>query len=264
MICGLLIFQTPVLDRPLASISPWLDMLTRTRASVVADLEAQSHRRFIKTHTPLDGLPWDDRVTYICIGRDPRDVALSWDHHTTNENKAALLAARRDAVGLDDIKEVLARPTPPFKGSLLERFWAWVDDAAPPAVEGVSLRRTLYHLSSFWAVKDRPNVVLVRYEDLETDLEGQMRSLADRLGIPVPTGRWPDLVKAATFECMRERADQLVPLSTHGLWKSNRQFFHRGTSGQWRQLLDSEGLKRYQSRVAELADPSLAKSVHSE
>lgn len=35
----------------------------------------------IKTHTALDGLPWDDRVTYVCVGRDPRDVALSWDNH---------------------------------------------------------------------------------------------------------------------------------------------------------------------------------------
>ena len=57
MICALLIFRTPAFDRPLDLISPWLEMLTRPRADVVADLEAQSHRRFIKSHTPLDGLP---------------------------------------------------------------------------------------------------------------------------------------------------------------------------------------------------------------
>src|SRR3978361_1538969 len=60
MICALLVFQTPDFDRPLAEISPWLDMLTADHREVVARLQAQPHRRFIKTHTPLDGLPVDD------------------------------------------------------------------------------------------------------------------------------------------------------------------------------------------------------------
>ena len=63
-ICALLIFQTPDLEKPLTSISPWMDMLTRPLADVRADLAAQRHRRFIKTHTPFDGLPFDERVTY--------------------------------------------------------------------------------------------------------------------------------------------------------------------------------------------------------
>src|SRR5687768_11314107 len=57
MICALLIFRTPDLPAPLAKISPWLDMQLTDRDETVAALEAQTHRRFIKTHTPLDGLP---------------------------------------------------------------------------------------------------------------------------------------------------------------------------------------------------------------
>lgn len=52
MICALLIFQSPDLPRPLDQLSPWLDQLLRPLDSVVADLEAQTHRRFIKSHTP--------------------------------------------------------------------------------------------------------------------------------------------------------------------------------------------------------------------
>jgi hypothetical protein len=63
-ICALLVFRTPDLDRPLTSISPWLDMLLSSRADVFAALAEQKHRRFIKTHTPFDGLPFDERVTY--------------------------------------------------------------------------------------------------------------------------------------------------------------------------------------------------------
>ncbi len=108
MICALLIFQTPDLDQPLSMISPWLDMLTRAHDDVVADLDAQTHRRFIKTHTPLDGLPYDPRITYLCVGRDPRDVALSMDNHWDNMATEKFIAARERAVGLEDVAEQLA------------------------------------------------------------------------------------------------------------------------------------------------------------
>jgi len=91
MICALLILQEPELPLPLDTLSPWIDMVTRARTDVFADLEAQTHRRFIKTHTPLDGIPNDPTVTYICVGRDPRDVALSMDHHIDNTDIGAFL-----------------------------------------------------------------------------------------------------------------------------------------------------------------------------
>src|SRR5206468_2547901 len=92
MLVAMLVFDATEFDRPLALISPWLDMSTRPLDSVLADLDAQTHRRFIKTHTPLDGLPWDERVTYVCVGRDPRDAGLSMDHHMSNMNFDVLLA----------------------------------------------------------------------------------------------------------------------------------------------------------------------------
>ena len=69
MICALLVFQTSDLPAPLADLSPWLDWLGEPRAEVYARLAAQEHRRFIKTHTPLDGIPLDSRATYIVVGR---------------------------------------------------------------------------------------------------------------------------------------------------------------------------------------------------
>src|SRR6516162_11469844 len=57
MICALLIFQTPDLPAPLAELSPWMDWLIAPQEEVYARLDAQDHRRVIKTHTPLDGIP---------------------------------------------------------------------------------------------------------------------------------------------------------------------------------------------------------------
>ncbi len=81
---SLLVFDGPDLPGPMSTVSPWLDRTILPIEEVVATLDAQDHRRFIKTHTPLDGLVLDDRVTYIGVGRDPRDAAMSelfqWDN----------------------------------------------------------------------------------------------------------------------------------------------------------------------------------------
>ena len=75
MICALLVLQRPDLPAPLWQMSPWLDWLGEPIDDVCAQLEAQQHRRFIKTHTPLDGIPIDSRATYIVVGRHPLDMA---------------------------------------------------------------------------------------------------------------------------------------------------------------------------------------------
>src|SRR5262249_40689536 len=84
MLCALLIFDGPEFPAAMAAMSPWLDMCNRSLADVRAALAAQPHRRFIKTHTPLDGIPLRPEVTYVVVGRDPRDVAVSYEHHADN------------------------------------------------------------------------------------------------------------------------------------------------------------------------------------
>ena len=263
MICALLVLQRPELDRPLSTLSPWLDMRTRARRDVVADLEAQGHRRFIKTHTPLDGLPLDPSVTYICVGRDPRDVAISMEGHRDNMDIEAFRAAIREAAAIDGIDVEVGSPVPPRPDGERERFWHWVDDDTPPALSGTSLRRTLHHFQGFWDVRDQPNVVLLHYDDLKSDLEAQMRGLAGRLGIEVADDRWASLVAAADFDAMRSRAGRLAPRSGDtSLWRDEGRFFRRGSSGQWRSLLDADDLRRYERRVAALVAPDVAAWAH--
>ena len=252
MVVALLVFQDPTLPRPLAELSPWLDMLTEPRDRIVSLLDDQDHRRFIKSHTPLDGLPWDDRVTYVCVGRDPRDAGFSWDNHMLNIDLQQLITLRAAAVGLDDLTADDVPPPPPE--TEIERFWLWVEEASPPSAVVSSLASTMHHLRTFWEARDRENVVLVHYSDLMSDLEGEMRRLAQRLGIEVPEERWPALVDAATLDQMRARADVVAPNSTHQLWQDNKRFFHHG-GNRWRARLDDDDLSRYDARLRELGVP---------
>ncbi|MFN2377919.1 MAG: sulfotransferase domain-containing protein [Candidatus Binatia bacterium] len=262
-ICALLVFGTPELDRPLTSVSPWIDMLTLPKADVFAGLAAQTHRRFIKTHTPFDGLPWDERVTYLCVGRDPRDVALSWDNHMANTDTLALFSAREAAVGNEDIAEMIENGPPPLPESAAGRFWHFVENATPAHDTPCSLLGVLHHLSSFWTVRERPNVVMLHYDQLQADLEGSMRRLAARLGITIPEEAWPGLVQAATFAEMKRNADKMAPAVTEKVWIDPGQFFHRGTSGQWQGLFGEGDVERYNARIRELVDdPRLAAWAH--
>jgi aryl sulfotransferase len=64
-------------------VSPWFDLHPQSLAVVIEKLEAQQHRRCIKSHLPLDGLLYFPQVKYVVVGRDARDVFMSmWNHHS--------------------------------------------------------------------------------------------------------------------------------------------------------------------------------------
>lgn len=261
MICALLIFQTPELPAPLTTLSPWVDLQTAPLDEVLAGLEAQTHRRFIKGHLPLDGLPFHPEVAYITVGRDPRDVALSWDNHMLNMNFEVFMSHRGASVGLDDLGELMADMEAPAE-SPVGRFRQWMEATPPIETMSTTLQGVLHHQRTFWDRREEPNVLLFHYADLSADLEGQMRLVASELGIDVPEDIWPTLVPAATFGEMKQRAAELAPETDIGLWQDVDRFFNRGTSGGWHDVLTDADLTRYQERVASMADDDLAAWLH--
>ncbi len=254
MICALLIFQTADLPAPVSELSLWLDWLIRPEAEVYGRLAVQQHRRFIKTHTPLDGLPIDGRVTYIVVARHPLDMAVSLYFQGANLDRARL--SNLIAPGEPVRAERVARP-------LHDWLVSWIEDDVEPQEELDSLPGVMWHYCDAWVRRKEVNVVLVHYDDLSGDLGGEMRRLARRLGIAVPADRWAELVKAATFEEMRARPDQTVPTPS-GILKDPKAFFRRGTSGAGREVLSKDELRRYDARTAELAPPELLAWLHRE
>jgi len=259
MICALLVFQDPDLPEPLTELSPWVDVETRSVDKVHAQLAAQTHRRFMKTHSPFDCIPDDPRVTYICVGRDPRDVAVSWDNHWNNINLDSVLTLRLTEGSTEGLAELMGDGPPPPIEDPVERFWLWVDTDEPVPS---SLRDTMQHLQTFWDRRNDDNIVLLHYADLKADLEGQMHELAARLHIDVAEEKWPALVEAARFANMKAKADTLAPQVTDNFWKGTDDFFKSGTSGQWRSFFTDADQARYEKRLATLASPDLIEWVH--
>src|SRR5690606_19448202 len=73
-------------DLHVAAMSPCLDLRVPPKAVKLAQVEAQTHRRFIKTHTPVDALVFSPRAKYVHVVRDGRDVVWSLHNHHLKAN----------------------------------------------------------------------------------------------------------------------------------------------------------------------------------
>lgn len=259
MLCALLIFDGPDFPAPLGDLSPWLDMVNRPLAEVSAVLDAQTHRRFIKTHTPLDGLPLHAEVTYVVVGRDPRDVSISRAHHHANTDFGNVLELLATAVGSADLAELPATRFPSGDSA------AWLRTFIENETNGglPTLATTLRHLDAAWQRQSNPNIVLFHYADLQADLVHELLRLASILGIPCSPERARDLAPEASLARMRERAHDLAPNASPGHWKDVRAFFRNGGSGEWQAHLSAADLTAYEQRVAALVTPDLAAWAHA-
>src|SRR5262249_11545432 len=156
-------------------------------------------RRFIKTHTPLDGIPINASAMYIVVARHPLDMAVALYHQGDNLDRARI----SDLTG-----QPLQTPSRPALHEWIKRL---IDRGASPPDQMDSLPGVMWHLSDAWGRRDASNVVLVHYADLSADLDGEMRRIAMRLESDIDEASWAALVAAATFPQMRARADRLAP-----------------------------------------------------
>ena len=153
-IVSLLIFQSPE-SRPLGRTSPWIDCRFRGPIELMLNsIEAQPHRRFLKSHLPLDALPIYDEVKYVHVARDGRDACMSLLNHYSSFSQEAL--EEFDKIGLSD--ETIKRPFPRTPKSEPEFFLYWIagreDETASPMSDNfLSLER------SFWNERRRPNLL---------------------------------------------------------------------------------------------------------
>jgi aryl sulfotransferase len=257
-IVDLLIFGNPE-PRPVMDISPWIDRrFPEPVEAVMARIEAQEHRRFLKAHLPADGLPLFDEVRYVHVTRDGRDACISYHNHGSGLTPGMLEGLVR--AGLED--ETIGRSFPRVPADRAEHFHRWLTEGAVPGhADGLPHLSFFRFERSWWEERHRPNVLLVHYDDLKADLAGEMRRLADFLGIAVPPGLWPALVEAAGFGAMRRDGEALMG-SVAGIFRGGAgRFFHAGTNGRWRGVLREEELALYEAKIEAALPPACARWV---
>ena len=78
-----------------------------------------------------------------------------------------------------------------------------------------------------------------------------MQRLAGVLNIEIDADLLEQLVIAAGFESMKDKASQYVPASGMQVWKSEKQFFNRGDA-YLRSELKQEDLEIYDKAISQL------------
>ena len=234
-----LLFADQAFPEPPWRMSPWLDLRPPPLDEMIAMLDAQEHRRFIKTHLPLDALPYSPELKYIFIGRDGRDVAMSlWNHYRHyTEDAFARYNTPEGRIG-DEL------PRPPESLDVFWRDWCtkgWFDWER----DGWPFWSHLTVVESWWRFRALPNILVLHYADMTRDPAESIRRIADFLEIDLGPKRLAQVVEATSLATMRRQGESYVPGAGRSFKNGADTFLHKGTNRQWEGVISAEGLALY-------------------
>lgn len=221
-----------------AEMSPWIDLRVPPKHVKIPAVEGQDHRRFIKTHLPVDALVFSPKAKYLYIGRDGRDVLWSlYNHHATaNEH---WYEALNDSPGLVGPK--IGKPL----DSIVDYYHEWLDK------DGYPWWSMWENVNSWWEIKDLPNVMFVHFAKLKEDMPAEIRKIASFLDISIDESKWEAILEHCSFNYMKNNATKSVPLGG-AFWEGGaKTFIHKGTNGRWKDILSKEESEKYEKIAAE-------------
>lgn len=136
--------------------------------------------RAVKTHLESDYVPYNERTRYITVIRNPRDVIVSAWHFTRT------LMPMIKNLALEDFIEMH------LAGDTIFGVWS-------------------QHTAGYWSWRDRPNVLILFYEDMRRDLEGTVRKVAGRMGAHLTDEQIEKVVEKSSFSYMQNIDHKFAP-----------------------------------------------------
>jgi aryl sulfotransferase len=219
------------------SVAPWLDMRIDRFKAVMDILESQAHRRSIKTHLPLDAIVVSPKARYIVVGRDARDMVWSIYRHQElyDDPTLALFNGPPGRPG-----RFVSRPDRDIRDYYLH----FLETGDLP---GFGFEPFWPHVAGWWSARRLPNVLLVHYANLKTDLHSEIRRIADFLDVELDAAKLSTIVEHCTFEYMRDNSPP-----------AGRIAFNKGVNGRWKDVLSSGEIARCDEVAARNLPPECA------
>ncbi len=217
--------------------APWLDCAFRDRAAIAAFLDGLERRRCIKSHTPLDGVPYAAEPTYVVVYRHPVDAHFSMRTHAANMKE-----------------DILGFMFPPDERAGFRRFLE--NPRTDKGTDDLTLESLVHHYKTARALQDRGNVHFFHYADLSRDLPGQIRRMADILEIDLPPPILDEIAQATSFAQVRKVAEaDPERFDSKGGFHDQAGFYASGSSGKWAGRLTEADMADYAARLAGLLPP---------
>jgi len=247
--------RDPVPD--LHAVTVWVDARFQgvDKAALEARVAGMEGRRSLKSHLPLDGLPYYPEASYIIVGRDPRDVFMSlFNHYSSYTDNAFAALNSEDAVG-PPLPRCPDDPAALFRRWISEGWFSW-------ETEGWPMWSNLHHTRTYWEYRDLPNFLFLHYNDMLADLDGAVRRIADFVRLDVTEAEVARAVERTTFANVRRRVEaqsEEADISRFFFEGGMKRFFFKGTNGRWRGVLDDECMALYEAAKARVLDPAAAR-----
>jgi aryl sulfotransferase len=249
-IVAALVLGAGPLPASLGTLSPWIDgRFNGPIEPILARLEAQQHRRFVKSHLAADGLRFFPQAKYIVVGRDTRDVFMSFFNHYSSYTDFMYAILNDDARPGAPLPRCPDTPRELWPRWIGEGWFDWEPDGWP-------FWSHSHHLTTWWDTRELPNVLFAHYGDLKVDPDIEIRRIADFCGIEIDERTWPELLESVGLGAMRteaQGADDPMAIAFEG---GASRFFFKGDAGRWRDVLTDADLELYEGSAVTL-DPDL-------
>ena len=222
----------------LSEVSPWIDCRFPSKEERLEIVEQQTHRRFLKSHLPVDTLVFSPSAKYIYIARDGRDVLWSlFNHHRI---------LKEDVIeSIDSVPERIGPPLGEAPSSVIDYFRDWLSK------DGYPWWPFWEHIRSWWEIKELPNVMLLHFADLKRDMPAEIRRIAAFLDIAIDETKWDAILEHCSFTYMKAHADQSIPFGGDIFRGGGKRFMHKGVNDRWRDMLSAADIEKYEELACE-------------
>jgi hypothetical protein len=163
--------------------------------------------RVFKTHLTYKKIPGFGKHIYVV--RDPRDVLVSNFHFQQTHGG--------------------------FKGTFPEFFDRFVSGKLPWGLWSD-------HVSHWTANAAHLNLLVIRYEDLKSDLPGNIQKIAEFCGVEVSPSKLATIAELCSFESMKKNEEKFDFINEVFLERGFvlNSFIREGKTGSWRDYLNPE------------------------
>ncbi len=239
------------------AVAPWPDARFRPVPGndLAAYLDGIEGRRFIKSHLPLDGLPYYPEVRYLIVARDARDVFMSFYNHYSNYTDLAMKMMNAPDIVGDPLPRCPEDPREVWRDWMTRGWFEWES-------EGYPFWGNLAHTASYWPYRHLPNFHFLHYADLLKDLGAAVSEIADFVGEALSPEHHARIVEETTFANVKARAKETSQKADLKgmIWEGGADtFFHKGTNGRWKSLLTESDLALYEAARDRVLTPECAK-----
>lgn len=200
----------------LHDVIPWPDGMPGFSIDIGHDdvwQKSPTGLRIIKSHLPLKHIPFKPEARYICVIRDPKDVAVSGYHFIRDTTFGPLTLSLENYL--------------PFYLSSDFPMGTWAS-----------------HLHSFWQKRHEKNVLFLTYKEMKQNPEQIIRRIANFMGVTLTDEAFAQVVEQSSFDYMRSINHKFFPGRTTPWSNPNGKMIRKGVVGDSASLFDKAQRKR--------------------